>query len=193
MPGLVPALLFLLLREIAVTTSQSRQSLLMTVASKLPLLIEQAEELDTMLRKIDSEEAGKTEDDMRRRVERWAESATNALEAAERLIASEPARALADAAIQLMLAVSRAQIVAVSGLKDEERAAALADLERLLQSALPVVADAAGIDLANFGRAYYADGRTDPFYRGEALATAAEDAAPHYDPIARLKAAGFGS
>ena len=166
----------------------------MTVASKLPLLIEQAEELDTMLRKIDSEEASKTEDDIRRRVERWAESATNGLEAAERLIASEPARALADAAIQLMLAVSRAQILAVSGLGDEERAAALADLERLLQSALPIVADAAGIDLANYGRAYYADRRTDPFYRGEPLVAAAEDAAaPHYDPVARLKAAGFGS
>ena len=166
----------------------------MTVASKLPLLIEQAEELDTMLRKIDSEEAGKTEDDIRRRVERWAESAANALEAAERLIASEPARALADAAIQLMLAVSRAQIVAVSGLKDDERAAGLADLERLLQSALPIVADAAGIDLTNYGRAYYADRRTDPFYRGEPLVAAAEDrVAPHYDPVARLKAAGFGS
>jgi len=166
----------------------------MTVASKLPLLIEQAEELDTMLRKIDSEEAGKTEDDIRRRVERWAESATNALEAAERLIASEPARALADAAVQLMLAVSRAQIAAVSGLNDEERAAALADLERLLQSALPIVADAAGIDLTNFGRAYYADRRTDPFYRGEPLAAAtAEDIAAHYDPVARLRAAGFGS
>ena len=173
--------------------SQPKQSLLMTVASKLPLLIEQAEELDTMLRKIDGEEAGKTEDDIRRRVERWAESAANALDAAERLIASEPARALADAAIQLMLAVSRAQIVAVSGLKDEERAAALADLERLLQSALPIVADAAGIDLTNYGRAYYADHRTDPFYRGEPLAAAQDTAAPHYDPVARLKAAGFGS
>jgi hypothetical protein len=166
----------------------------MTVASKLPLLIEQAEELDTMLRKIDSEEASKTEDDIRRRVERWAESATNGLEAAERLIASEPARALADAAIQLMLAVSRAQILAVSGLQDHERAAALADLERLLQSALPIVADAAGLDLSNYGRAYYADRRTDPFYRGEPLVAAAEDSAtPHYDPVARLKAAGFGS
>jgi len=165
----------------------------MTVASKLPLLIEQAEELDTMLRKIDSEEAGKTEDDLRRRIERWAGSASNALEAAERLIASEPARGLADAAIQLMLAVSRAQIVAVSGLNDEERAAALGDLERLLQSALPIVADAAGIDLASYGRAYYADRRTDPFYRGEPLAAAEDALMPHYDPVARLKAAGFGS
>ncbi len=175
-------------------TTQPKQSLLMTVASKLPLLIEQAEELDTMLRRIDNDEAGKAEDEIRRRVERWADSATNGLEAAERLIASEPARALADAAIQLMLAVSRAQILAVSSLEDGERAAALADLERLLQSALPVVADAAGIDLSNYGRAYYADHRTDPFYRGEEIAATEEEAAaPHYDAMARLKAAGFGS
>lgn len=177
-------------------TTQPKPSLLMTVASKLPLLIGQAEELDTMLRQIDCEEAGKTEDDLRRRVERWADSATCGLEAAERLIASEPARALADAAIQLMLAVSRAQILAVSALSDQERAAALADLERLLQSALPIVADAAGIDLSDYGRSYYADRRTDPFYRGEPLAATAttdESSAPHYDPVAKLKAAGFGT
>jgi len=165
----------------------------MSVAAKLPLLIEQAEELDTMLSKLNGN-AGATEDDIRRRVERWAQSAANGLDAAERLIASEPARALADAAIQLMLAVSRAQILAVSSLSDAERAAALADLERLLQSALPVVADAAGIDLSNYGRAYYADRRTDPFYRGEPLgpATSEEPAATHYDPVAKLRAAGFG-
>ena len=187
------------------TPSQPRQSLLMTVASRLPTLVEQADQLDAMMQKIrDAHEAGRIEEDIRRRVERWAESSANGLEAAERLIASEPARTLAEAAIQLMLAVSKAQVLAISTLTDEERAASSADLERLLQSAMPVVADAAGIDLVDYGRAYYAARGTDPFYRGSepvaephrAAAPAApsqEGAQPHYDPMARLKAAGFAS
>jgi hypothetical protein len=112
-----------------------------------------------------------------------------ALEAAEKFIAAKAARSLAEAAIQIMLALSRAQILSVPGLDEAERENNAAELERLLQSALPVIADAAGIDLSEFGRAYYADRRTDPFYRG----ATAQGASAH--PVldeARLKAAGFG-
>lgn len=175
----------------------SRPSLLMSIAGRLPLLAEQAEELDSMLHRVRAaQNEGRIEDDMCRRVERWAESASAALEAAEKLIASEPARALAEAAIQLMLAVSKAQVVAIEDLTIEERAAAASDLERLLQSALPIVADAAGIDLAEFGRAYYADRRTDPFYRGtpsSAPSDSSQTQGPAQEALVRLKAAGFGS
>lgn len=165
-------------------------SVLLAVAQRLPALIEQADQLDSMMHTIlDAHDTGRIEEAYCRRAERWAKSASAALEAAEKLVASEPARNLAEAAVQIMLAVSRAQVLGTRGLSDEERADAAAELERLLQSALPVVADAAGIDLADYGRAYYADRRTDPFYRG----ASAESASAH--PVldeARLKAAGFG-
>lgn len=170
--------------------SVNPRSVLLAVAGRLPALVEQAEQLETMVQSVrDARDQGRVEDAVCRRAERWSASAAAALEAAERLIAAEPAKTLAEAAIQLMLAVSRAQIVAAPGLDAEAREAAAGELERLLQSAMPVVADAAGIDLSEFARAYYADRRTDPFYRG--AAAAGETAHPVLDE-ARLKAAGFG-
>jgi hypothetical protein len=180
----------------------SRASLVLTVASRLPALIEQAETLESMAANLETDalKDGAGEDAVRR-VGRWLDSAGASLEAAERLIASQPARSLAEAAVQVMLAVAKAQVLSVSGLADEERATVSEDLERLLQSALPVVADAAGLDLAEFGRAYYADRQTDPFFRGGE--PAAEETAPAEpahpdetslpaDSAARLRAAGFG-
>ena len=165
-------------------------SVLLAVAGRLPALIDQADQLESMVQSIrEAYEKGRVEEAICRRTERWAQSAAAALDAAEKLVAAEPARALSEAAIQLMLAVSRVQILAVPGLNAEERAETGAELERLLQSALPVVAAAAGVELADYGRAYYADRRTDPFYRG----ASAEAATAH--PVldeARLKAAGFG-
>jgi len=170
--------------------SSNPRSVLLAVAGRLPSLIEQSEQLETMVQSVrDARDAGRVEDAVCRRAERWSQSAAAALDAAEQLIAAEPAKSLAEAAIQLMLAVSRAQVLSVPGLEAEERESTASELERLLQSAMPVVADAAGIDLSEFGRAYYADRRTDPFYRG--AASPGESAHPVLDE-ARLKAAGFG-
>ena len=170
--------------------TSSAPSVLLAVAGRLPALIEQSDQLDSMVQSIqEAFERGRVEEAICRRTERWAKSATAALEAAEKLVAAEPARTLPEAAVQLMLAVSRAQLLSVPALDESDRATTAAELERLLQSALPVVAEAAGIDLADFGQAYYADRRTDPFYRGASAASAL--AHPVLDG-ARLKAAGFG-
>jgi hypothetical protein len=170
--------------------SADQCSALLALAERLPGLIAQAEQLETMVQSIrDAHDEGRVENAICRRAERWAQSADAALEAAEKFIAAEPARTLAEAAIQIMLAVSRAQILSVPNLDEAEREGNAAELERLLQSALPVIAEAAGIELSEFGRAYYADRRTDPFYRG--ATTEAASAHPILDG-ARLKAAGFG-
>jgi hypothetical protein len=179
-----------------------RASLVLTVASRLPALIEQAEHLDAMAASLESEalKDGKSED-MVRRVGRWQDSANAGLEAAERLIATEPARSLAEAAVQVMLAVAKTQTLSVSSLTDDERQSVAEDLERLLQSALPVMAGAAGVDLADFGQTYYAGRQTDPFYRGGELAadgagtgaaSEPDEANLPADSAARLRAAGFG-
>lgn len=180
-----------------------RASLVLTVASRLPALIEQAEHLDAMAASLESEalKDGTTED-AARRVGRWRDSANAGLDAAERLIAAEPARSLAEAAVQVMLAVAKAQALSVSSLAEDERLNVTEDLERLLQSALPVMADAAGVDLADFGRGYYAGRQTDPFYRGgerpgdgvgsEAGASQPDEPNLPADSAARLRAAGFG-
>lgn len=183
--------------------SSNRASLVLTVASRLPALIEQAEHLESMAAAFEGEALKDTTgEDAVRRVGRWLDSAAASLEAAERLIASQPARSLAEAAVQVMLAVAKAQVLSVSGLADEERACVAEELERLLQSALPVVADAAGVDLAEFGRPYYADRQTDPFFRGanppadgasaEAAPAQPDETALPADSAARLRAAGFG-
>ena len=178
----------------------NRTSLLMSVASRLNALIAQAQELEAMKDKVeDAAERGQAQPAIARRVARWAKSAGTGLEAAETLIASERAESLGEAAVQIMIAISRAQIMAVPGLTEAERLEHAEGIDRLLHSSLRVIEEAAGIDLSDYGRSYYASAKTDPFYRGEPVVTeihapAAQDEpaeTPEYVPP-RISSAAIG-
>ena len=90
----------------------------------------------------------------RRQIEGLMETTDAALDATEIVIASTPAETLAEAAIQIMVAVRWSDFLRSPGENinpDElhER------MERMLLSALAVIVQEGGVDLAEFGSAFY--------------------------------------
>lgn len=168
-----------------VYSAPNRTSLIKSVASRLSDLIARSQDMDDIRDKMeDATEKGRATPAGARRAARWAQSAGTALESAEALIASEQATDLEEAAIQLMLAVAKSQIVSVPSLTAEERAEQAATIERLLYSSLNIIEQIADVDLSDYGRDYYASASANPFGPAEALAKQAADgvAAPPQTP-----------
>ena len=92
--------------------------------------------------------------------ELWRETNLQAIEGLELAIASLPATELTEAAVQLLIAGGYADQVAEE-LDDPRLREPMARLARLLISALPVVAEAAGVDLAAYAPGRYAQGERD--------------------------------
>jgi hypothetical protein len=106
--------------------------------------------------------------------ELWRETNLQAIEGLELAIASLPATDLAEAAVQLLIAGGYADQVAEE-LDDPGLREPMTRLVRLLTSALPVVAEAAGVDLAAYAPGRYAQPERDgPFRAADAGETPAD-------------------
>jgi hypothetical protein len=106
--------------------------------------------------------------------ELWRETNLQAIEGLELAIASLPATDLAEAAVQLLIAGGYADQVAEE-LDDARLREPMARLVRLLTSALRVVAEAAGVDLAAYAPGRYAQGEQNaPFRAADAGETPAD-------------------
>jgi hypothetical protein len=92
--------------------------------------------------------------------ELWRQTNLQAIDGIELAIASIPATELAEAAVQLLIAGGYADQVAEE-IDDARLRDPMTRLVRLLTSALPVVAEAAGVDLAAYAPGRYAHGERD--------------------------------
>ena len=92
--------------------------------------------------------------------ELWRQTNLQAIDGIELAIASLPATGLAEAVVQLLIAGGYADQVAEE-LDDPRLREPVTRLLRLLRSALPVVAEAAGVELADYAPARYAQGEQD--------------------------------
>jgi uncharacterized membrane protein YccC len=96
----------------------------------------------------EAKEGGKPED----RVARWRDTNLRALESVREAIASIAATNLREATIQVMIAAGEARRLE-QGQQDGSASATVTHLNRLLRSALAVLARADGLDLAQYGAA----------------------------------------
>ena len=96
-----------------------------------------------------AQDAGKPED----RVARWRDANLRALESVRAAIASIAASNLREATIQVMIAAGEAKRLEQGGQQDGGAGEAVTHLNRLLRSALAVLARAEGLDLAQYGAA----------------------------------------
>jgi hypothetical protein len=109
--------------------------------------------------------------------ELWRETNLQAIEGLELAIASLPATDLAEAAVQLLIAGGYADQVAEE-LDDPRLREPMTRLVRLLTSALPVVAEAAGVDLAAYAPGPHAQAEPVPADAGEVPAERPASAEP---------------
>lgn len=86
-------------------------------------------------------------------VPRWRDTNARALESVREAIASIAASSVREATIQVMIAASEARRLAQTSQQDADAKDAVTKLNRLLRSALAVLARADGIDLAQYGAA----------------------------------------
>lgn len=160
--------------------------------SKAPIM-EMARVLGQLLRneaRIDQLEV-QSGGQQRQRVDLWRHTNLQAIEGAEQVIAAVPAAELDEAVIQILIAAGYANNLADEawdvGLKDSAARLAL-----LLRSALPVVARAAGVDLAEFGAEHYGQGARDwPFHPVRSGADGRP--ARRLEPVAAAEASPAGS
>lgn len=97
------------------------------------------------------------------RTELWRQTNLQAIDGVELAIASLAATELPEAAVQILIAGGYANEV-VEELEDPGLRESVTRLARLLKSALPVVAKAAGVDLETYSAGRYAQGEQDwPF------------------------------
>lgn len=96
-------------------------------------------------------------------VERWRETNAQAIDHLERTIASVPAAGSHGAIIQALIALGRLQALQDRA-DDAELTDDLAVVRLLLRSALPVLAESAGVDLEEHGAEHYGvSEKTAPF------------------------------
>ena len=108
---------------------------------------------------LQSEEGGKPQD----QVAHWRDTNVRALESVREAIASIAASNVREATIQVMIAAGEARRLEQND-QDGGASAALMKLNRLLRSALAVLARADGLDLAQYGAAQLGpDGADWPF------------------------------
>lgn len=86
-------------------------------------------------------------------VARWRDTNLRALESVREAIASIAASNVREATIQVMIAAGEARRLEERSKHDVGASEALTKLNRLLRSALAVLAQADGLDLAQYGRA----------------------------------------
>lgn len=97
-------------------------------------------------------------------VARWRETNLRALESVRAAIASIAASTVREATIQVVIAAGEARRLEQSSQQDGGASDALTQLNRLLRSALAVLARADGLDLAQYGAAQLGpDGADWPF------------------------------
>ena len=128
--------------------------------------------------KLDQLELQALDDHERERIARWRETNMQAIDHLERAIAAVPAAGPHEAVIQVLIAVGRIQNLSAEA-AEEKLDEDLAVARLLLCSALPVLAQAVGVDLVASGAAHYGQSSSDsPFYREEPSEPAAETRSP---------------
>ncbi len=117
-------------------TEQTHQPPILSLARRLELLYQQAEQFDFLS---------------------WGSE----ISALEEEIAAKPATSLPEAAVQVMLASAYIERVREDLVEDQD--AVLLRIERLVRSALSAVVRETGINLAEYAGDRYAPAYTDPF------------------------------
>jgi hypothetical protein len=134
-----------------------------TMPSPLSSMVQAFQSLTARQQELDRMELAAPPDE-RPRVEHWGEINLDALDHLQRAIAAVPAEDHESAVIQVLIALDR-----LSALRDRTEKRDFDDdfdvLQLLLRSALPALADAAGVDLAPYaGQRYARDGADYPFF-----------------------------
>lgn len=105
-------------------------------------------------REIDRLELAGQEEEATPELERWRETNTQAIEHLERTIAAVPAAEAGDAVVQVLIALGRIQALQ-DRTDDAELIQEFGVLRMLLRSAVPVLADKAGIEIEAYGADHY--------------------------------------
>lgn len=134
------------------------------MSSPLPSMMQAFQTLAERQQQLDQMELEAPADE-RARIGGWGETNLEALDHLERAIAAVPADDQKGAVVQVLIALER-----LSALRDRtegpEQDDELTVLHLLLRSALPALAEGAGVDLASYGGARYArEARDWPFFR----------------------------
>lgn len=147
-------------RRSAATKNERETS---TMRSPLSSMVQALQSLITRQQELDRMELDAPPDE-RGRVGHWGEINLDALDHLQRAIAAVPAEDQESAIVQVLIALER-----LAAMRDRTDKRDLDDdfdvLQLLLRSALPTLAEAAGVDLASYaGHRYARDGADYPFF-----------------------------